>query len=135
MGTESEFFQRVKRLTPQITWERLENAIRSGTFDTIANHPRGLAWFEFKVQRKLDIIEDLRASQNAWAYLMLKKGLTRLGMVVDTIHQGVQVYRVMRKPDTAKDLMIQPLMLTDHVDYDNVKLRLVHSIVRLIEHG
>lgn len=72
---ETDVFHKVQRWTPSLDWQRLENSIGSGVFDTVIGHPSGSVWCEFKVRKSAEAVNDLRASQKAWVYLKLKKGL------------------------------------------------------------
>lgn len=109
---ESELFHKVQRWTPSLEWDRLENAISSGTFDTIVSTKSGLCWCEFKIRKQKEAVEDLRPSQRAWAYLKLKKGLRHFLLITtDSAKCGsVELHMLYLEDREVKSrLLISPL--------------------------
>ena len=81
-GPESQFYQKTSGALRMFDWISIENAIASGTFDTVVNFPGlGSAWVEFKIGHHKNPIDDLEGSQVAWAYKRLRKGVTNLGLL------------------------------------------------------
>lgn len=124
MTTESELFQRIRSRTTKdgFIWERLENAIKSGTFDTIVEHICGMAWVELKIQNNVNPVEDLRSSQQVWVRLRLLRGLKKYAIIRLNKQSDIEVHLLRLIDNKLTSTIVIPTMLTSK---DYLKLSLL----------
>lgn len=72
---ENEVYQTFKRRAPSFDIDRIENAVMSGTFDTVVTHRTGMLWVELKVRSHVNVLDDFKSTQLVWAERKVRLGL------------------------------------------------------------
>lgn len=110
---ESEFYQWLRRQTPSLEWDRIENALTSGMFDATVMHPSQMLWVELKIQRHSNVLLDLRPVQIAWAYRKLRQGLgSRLAVLStkeDSSFINLWFLHLSEHPETSRNGVVATL--------------------------
>lgn len=139
-GTKTSVYQKIKTRLPHFDIDRIENTIVSGVFDCTLTHVTGMIWAELKVQNHFSILDDMRPSQLAWAYLKCKKGLSH-SLCVISAHERKETIDLWRLylDESKKDPQAKNGILAEHwsshkwsTRLQNDTISLEHSLLQLM---